>query len=213
MTEEIKVIVEKFEVFIKRSVLPSASFILFLLIFDVVFNNNRIIEYLDKSHSNITIALFILAFIGLTNLLSILQQAIYDNRLKNTFNGSSFPWKNENNNLDTLRKKVNQQLNKDENDYMLYKILGRNMSIDTTEYSTQAKTFGIMFISLIIVTIIWFHLYLHQSNDLSLALRYILFLVIITIEYYVGRELVKSRYRSRAIKIYSNFINNNKEKS
>ena len=213
MTEEIKVIVEKFEVFIKRSILPSASFILFLLIFDVVFNNNKIIEYLDKSHSNITIALFILAFIGLTNLLSILQQAIYDNRLKNTFNGSSFPWKNENNNLDTLRKKVNQQLNKDENDYMLYKILGRNMSIDTTEYSTQAKTFGIMFISLIIVTIIWFHFYLDQSNDLSLALRYILFLVIITIEYYVGRELVKSRYRSRAIKIYSNFINENKEKS
>ena len=205
--EEIKVIVEKFEHFIKRSVLPSASFMLFFLLYDVLFNNKLVINFLDKEHSQLTIGLIILAFIGLTNLLSILQQAIYDNRLKSNFNGS-VPWKNENIKLNELREKVNTQLGKNENDYMLYKIIGKDM--DTREYVNQSKSFGIMFVSLMMVSSIGFITSLGQlTENINISTIFISFLILIFIAlmWYIGGELVKSRYRSRAIKIYTNYLN------
>ena len=156
--EEIKIIFEKFENFIKRSVLPSASFMLFLFIFDILLNEHKITIFLDKSHSYLTIGLIILAFIGLTNLLSMLQQSIYDNRLKENFNGVLF-WKSENDDLDDLRLEVNQKLYKNEKeeykkDYDLYQIIGKSMEIKK-EYVNQAKSFGIMMVSLMIVTFIY----------------------------------------------------------
>jgi len=205
---EIKEIVEKFEDFIKRSVLPSASFMLFFLLYDVLFNEQLAITFLNnKEHSNLTIGLIILAFIGLTNLLSILQQAIYDNRLKSNFDGL-FPWKNENSKLSELREKVNSQLNKNENDYMLYKIIGKGM--ETREYVNQSKSFGIMFVSLLVVSLIGFRSSLIEINkdmNISNISHSFLILIFMAVVWYMGRELVKSRYRSRAIKIYTNYLN------
>jgi len=205
---EIKEIVEKFEDFIKRSVLPSASFMLFFLLYDVLFNEQLAITFLNnKEHSNLTIGLIILAFIGLTNLLSILQQAIYDNRLKSNFDGL-FPWKNENSKLSELREKVNSQLNKNENDYMLYKIIGKGM--ETREYVNQSKSFGIMFVSLMMVGLIGFISSIVKFNkdmNISNISHSFFILIVITVVWYMGRELVKSRYRSRAIKIYTNYLN------
>jgi len=206
MMQEVKEIVNKFEELIKRSILPSTSFMLFLLIFDIIFNDNNIVKYLDKSHNSITIALFILAFIGLTNLLSVLQQAIYDNRLKKDFTGSFF-FKNENSNLEKLRGEINTKLNTNKNDYMLYKHIGKDM--DTTSYVNQAKSFGIMFISLIIISLIWSYFYFYKTTEVSLTLQIPIVVIIISIEYFIGRELVKSRYRSRAIKLYTNFLREN----
>jgi len=205
---EIKEIVEKFEDFIKRSVLPSASFMLFFLLYDVLFNEQLAIKFLNnKEHSNLTIGLIILAFIGLTNLLSILQQAIYDNRLKSNFDGL-FPWKNENSKLSELREKVNGHLKKNENDYMLYKIIGKGM--ETREYVNQSKSFGIMFVSLMMVGLIGFISSLVKFNkdmNISNISHSFFILIFMTVVWYMGRELVKSRYRSRAIKIYTNYLN------
>ena len=210
MEKEIKAVVEKFEGFIKRSVLPSASFMLFFLLYDVLLNQQAVIKFLDqKDHSQLTIGLLILAFIGLTNLLSILQQGIYDNRLKDKFNGS-FLFKNENDNLDDLRKDVNEKLNKDENDYMLYKIIGKDMK--TENYVNQSKSFGIMFISLCAVGLISFITSLIQLNEeitISSVSTSFFTLLFISISWYIGRELVKGRYRSRAIKIYTNYLEQN----
>jgi len=205
---EIKEIVEKFEDFIKRSVLPSASFMLFFLLYDVLFNEQFVIKFLNnKEHSNLTIGLIILAFIGLTNLLSILQQAIYDNRLKSNFDGF-FPWKNENSKLSELRDKVNSHLKKNENDYMLYKIIGKGM--ETREYVNQSKSFGIMFVSLLVVSLIGFRSSLIEINknmNISNISHSFFILIFMAVVWYIGRELVKSRYRSRAIKIYTNYLN------
>jgi len=206
---EIKEIVEKFEHFIKRSVLPSASFMLFFLLYDVLFNEQLAIQFLNnKEHSQLTIGLLILAFIGLTNLLSILQQAIYDSRLKSNFDGL-FPWKNENYKLTELREKVNQTLNINENDYMLYKKIGKDMN--TTEYVNQSKSFGIMFVSLMVVSLISFIdslVKLNANINISSLLSSFFILLFIPMVWYIGREVVKSRYRSRAIKIYTNYLNN-----
>jgi len=203
---EFKDIIEKFEDFIKRSILPSASFMLFLLIFDITLNNHSIITFIDQKHSYLTIALFILAFIGLSNLLSLLQQSIYDNRIKDFFNANLI-WTNENTKLDSLRNQVNQKLNKDENDYMLYKIIAKDM--ETKEYVNQAKTFGIMFVSLMIVTFINIYSLINTmlfTSDYNYIVGVIINFIFIFIEYFIGKELVKSRYRSRAIKIYTNFL-------
>jgi len=208
--EEMKIIIEKFEIFLKRSVLPSTSFMLFFLLYDILFNQKSFINFLNNpEHSQFTIGLFILAFIGLTNLLSILHQAIYDNHLKNNFN-ATFIWKNENTKLDALRKEVNMKLNKNENDYMLYKNIAKNM--ETRDYVNQAKSFGIMFVSLMTVSAIGFISFLVETSVVlsfvNILISFVL-LILITTQYYIGRELVKSRYRSRAIKIYTNYLKEN----
>ena len=209
--ESIKIIIERFENFIKRSILPSASFMLFLFIFDIVLNEHKITTFLDNEHSYLTIGFSTLAFIGLTNLLSILQQGIYDNNIKSFFNANII-WKDENEKLDDLRSQVNKQLNKEENDYMLYKIIAKDM--DTKEYVNQAKSFGIMFVSLIIVTFINIYSLIStmiSTSEYNHILGVIISSIFIFIEYFIGKELVKSRYRSRAIRIYTNYLNENRK--
>jgi len=207
MMGEIKVIVEKFEDFLKRSVLPSASFILFLLIFDIVLNGNKIIGFLDEKHSNLTIGLFILAFIGLTNLLSMLQQGIYDNRLKGNFNAFLFG-RSENEELDKLRKEVNAKLKEQKEDYALYQVLGKSMDI-SKRYVNEAKSFGIIFVSLMMVTFIYIcSLFAYDDFSFLALISAIIFLVIL---YFVGFDLVKSGYRSRAKRIYLNYLNEGKK--
>jgi hypothetical protein len=201
--DKFEIIVEKFEKFIKRSIVPSSSFILFLLIFDIIFYQHKIIDFLDKEHSSLTLWLLVIGFFGLANLLSILNQALYDNFLKANFNGL-FPWKNENSKLNKLRDVVNKVLNMEENDYMLYKNIAKGLN--TEESTNQAKSFGIMFVSLMIVTLIGFYLSFYKDASQPILPTIILFLTL-AIEYYIGKELVKSRYRSRAIKLYTNFIN------
>lgn len=204
--EEIKVIVEKFEDFLKRSVLPSASFILFLLIFDIILNKNIIISFLDEKHSNLTIGLFILAFIGLTNLLSMLQQGLYDNRLKGNFNATLF-WRSENKELDSLREQVNQKLEHSKQDYDLYQVLGKNMDI-SKRYVNEAKSFGIMFVSLMMVTFIYLSSLF--TLDTFPFLHFIVAILFLLISYIIGLDLVKSRYRSRAKRIYLNYLDEKK---
>ena len=204
MEEVIKAVVEKFEGFIKRSVLPSASFMLFFLIFDITLNENKITIYLDKNHSHLTISLFILAFIGLTNLLSVLQQAVYDNQLKGNFNGTLF-WTGENEELDKLRMQVNEKLQVNKKDYALYQIIGKSMEIKK-EYVDQAKSFGIMTVSLIIITFIYLCTQFTSIKEFSFF-TFIITLISLVLEYLVGLELVTSRYRSRAKRIYLNYLN------
>ena len=205
--ENFTLIIKNFEDFIKRSILPSASFMLFLLIFDIVLNKHRITIFLDNEHSYLTIGFITLAFIGLTNLLSILQQSIYDNRLKENFNGVLF-WKSENNDLEKLRLHVNKKLFQDKKeeykkDYDLYQIIGKSMEIKK-EYVNQAKSFGIMMVSLMIVTFIYICT-LIASEEFSI--EFFSAIIFIGIVYLIGKDLVKSRYRSRARRIYQNYLN------
>ena len=43
--EEMKIIIEKFEIFLKRSVLPSTSFMLFFLLYDILFNQKVLLTF------------------------------------------------------------------------------------------------------------------------------------------------------------------------
>ena len=127
-----------------------------------------------------------------------------------------FLFKNENKDLDDYRKDVITKLNtKFKTDYLLYQQLGfianrDNTKFDTKRYVDDAKTIGIFFISLIIILIIFiFHLVLN-TNQIILNFSYIFSLFIATYYlYYLGKELILSKYRSRAIRIYTNYMLDN----
>lgn len=202
--DALELLLNKFEEFIKRSVLPSSSFILFLLFFDIFLNQQEVVSFLDKEHSELMIIVLFLAFIGLSNLLSMVHQGIYDNRLKSNFN-ATYIWKAENDKLDQLREAVNKKLSKNNNDYLLYQTLGKVMKISKS-YVDQAKSIGIILISLMLMTCIELVYILTSDLELVEIPLIIILLVLIFIEYIIGKELVKSRYRSRAIRIYTNYL-------
>ena len=93
---------------------------------------------------------------------------------------------------------------------LYYKNIAKNM--ETRDYVNQAKSFGIMFVSLMTVSAIGFISFLVETSVVlsfvNILISFVL-LILITTQYYIGRELVKSRYRSRAIKIYTNYLKEN----
>ena len=101
-------------------------------------------------------------------------------------------------------------------DNLLYQILGKKAqkkgkNLQTTRYVDDAKSIGIFFISLMIILII-ITLNIITSNDhtnISTILKVFsigsLFLSLYYI-YYLGQELIRSKYRSRAIRIYTNYL-------
>lgn len=204
-------VILQFEGFIKRSILPSSSFVFFLLLYDILINQQSIIQFFDKAHTTVTISLFILAFIGFSNLLSLLQQGIYDNRLKDNFDTIYF-WKEENHKLQDLREKVKAKLDTtDTTDYILYKNIAKGEK--TKQYVDQAKSMGILFISLMLITLLiifslFYHIVFIECSYLFLVMNSILIFLVI-IEYLIGKEFVISRYRSRAIQIYTNNLQSN----
>jgi len=198
--KEIEAIVKQFENFIKRVLLPSSSFIVFFVVYDVYLNEHRILDYLNKIESSILVMILIVGFAGLSTVLSIITQAIYDNRLKGNFDAKLIFTK-ENETLKRLREKLIATLkNGESNDYILYQTIVENKD-DTHRYTTQAKEVGIVFSSLLVVMVI---------SAISLVTSFyigsMIILFLLGPVYLLGRELVKSRYRSRAIRIYINYL-------
>jgi len=213
--EAIKEVIVMLQDFIKRALVPSVSFG-FIFIVEYIFFKNKIdckvIEWVDEiidfiEFDVITTIIFVVSFVGLSYFLSILNQLIYDNFLKKNFN--VFPFYDDKL-LSSLRIKVIEKLqhklefidkeNTDcsiyKTDYFLYQAVGRELmyaekSTKTFRYVDDAKSIGIFFTSLIIVNLLvlnWWYLW-------------IVFPI-----YFIGYLAIKSKYRSRAIRIYINYL-------
>jgi len=209
--ESIKEIVKIFENFIKRSLIPSSTFLLLLVLYEVFFNDGKnILLYINncKSTTILVITLFML-FIGASIILKTIHQAIFDNFLKGDFdnilNFGSF--KVENSYLKELRNEVQKVLNRENTkDYMLYQYIKadfkrRGEYEDTSRYIDDAKQIGILFSS---VLIIFLFLAIYKKVDFW-------YIILIVPIYLLGRELIKSKYRSRAIHLYTVFLAKNND--
>jgi len=195
----LKLLLEKFELFIKRSILPSSTLYILLLI---VFYQ-KLPQLTLNLDNTLHIIIAIIVLIGTSYILKILHQAIFDNQIKSNYNSNLF-YKDENNRLDELRKKATQKLytiypifqdNLTASDFVLFQILGGILRDSQTQrYATDAKETGITFISFLIVLLVVSFTYC------------LLLLVVLPLIWYIGYELVKSKYRSRAFRLYVNFL-------
>ena len=202
----IELLIKMFEGFIKRAVMPSVSFgfifIVEFLLFESSIDENTLSGIKNIFNSlvwnSINIMLLVIVLIGLSYFLSILNQLIFDNFIKKNYN--TLCSKGETLQLEILRKKVIEKVKKkldyidnDTSDYFLYQIVSRELTYfkeptDTRRYVDDTKSIGIFFLSLILVNMILFPT---------------LWLIVLLV---VGHYAIKAKYRSRAMRIYVNYL-------
>ena len=210
-------IIKLFESFIKRGFFPSISFFFIFFVQLIIFLN----IYSESSHftfnkdfesflfTNNLFVMGLILFIGMSIFLSILHQLIYDNFIKYNYNLICKKF-SLNTSFLILRNQVIKKLKINEknsfvtskyiNDYLLYQYLGRKLSYysketKTSRYVDETKTIGIFFTSTILSLII-----------LSYLFEIYYTLIICIPIYYIGYETIKAKYRSRAVRIYINYL-------
>lgn len=214
----LKFIWEKFELLVRRVILPSSMFVVFLFIIHT--GDNNFIRYINQEYT-LTIPPYLLPLIlilGTAYLLKILGQLLFDNLIKHNYN--SWIYKKENQTLQKLRDKVIQKLQEDYSDafkhleysdYLLYQIVGRVLSqtefkTDTSRYVTDAKEASVGFVAFFLFV----QYYLFQTFS---GFLYILFALGITLLIFLlAYESIKAKYRSRAFRMYANFLLDNATK-
>lgn len=168
---------------------------------------------------SVSLVLIFLSLVGLNYIFLILNEMVYENTLRENFD----PWfakipynRTMSKNLRILRKKVQKKtldLYSDLpdithlTDYALYEILGGILVTNTRGYVDSAKITGLVFISLISACIVSIIVHFRDIGYYS-----VFFVILIVALYVIGRELVKTHYRSRAMRLYINFIIAPKEK-
>ncbi len=196
-------ILDKFGNFIKRDLFPSST--LFLLILTTYYKESEalksILEIFEKNTILISIVIIII-LLSTTYILKMLNQALFDNFIKSNYNSILF--RSETSKLKFLRKKIQIKIKQEYHeiedideklldDFMLYQILGGKEKV-SERYATDAKEIGVTFMS-ILIFILWVSLYVS-----------ILYILLTPLIFFIGRELVKSKYRSRAFRIYFNYL-------
>lgn len=196
-------ILDKFGNFIKRDLFPSST--LFLLILTTYCKESEalksIFEIFEKNTLLISIVIIII-LLSTTYILKMLNQALFDNFIKSNYNSILF--RSETSKLKFLRKKIQTKIKQEYHqiedideklldDFMLYQILGGKEEVPE-RYATDAKEIGVTFMS-ILVFMLWVSLYVS-----------ILYILLTPLIFFIGRELVKSKYRSRAFRIYFNYL-------
>lgn len=204
--EWIKTLLNKFEDFLKRAFLPSMVFYFFIILFGVIYYDNVIITKLksiieDKNF----IWIFISFSIGLSYVLNMLHQIIFDNNIKSNFETKCF-WIWENEILENLREKVISKLIEEQtyvrdlelNDYILYQIILQSEKIDTKRYIDDSKSYGIVFLSSFFAAfIVALKIYTFLSYFILSISVFILFILF---------EVITNKYRARAIRIYIAYL-------
>jgi len=211
--EEISKVISEFKGFIKRSLIPSSSFWMMFVLFDIYYQDKALLIFLAKEHHILMIMFLLIIFMGFAVLLNLLQQTIYDNRLKENFDG--WIYSNQNNTLIKYRDEVAKRLNLvDYTDNILYQKIGKGMK--TERYVDDIKTIGVFFISLLIMVVLVVYretITIWEEKEISKIFIIIVTLFIMYIIYFIGKELSKAKYRSRAIRIYTNFLAKDDKKS
>jgi len=217
----IKYVIDKFETFLKRAFLPSMVFYFFILSFSIFFDKNflkRIIYFVNEKNF---IWIFVVFSIGISYFLSLLHQIVFDNNIKENYE-TKFFWTKENDTLKNLREKVKEKLNynkkydvlnfeKNYNDYLLYQIIGE--AVDTKRYVDDTKTYGIIFLSFISALII----FLFKSQTISklneqIILPYCFYSLLgVIFLFFLTFDIIKAKYRSRALRLYINYLKKGKK--
>lgn len=227
-------VLQTFEGLIRRSIAPSVTFLVIFAAGELIAAEAqagssaraRIASCLEQLGENAEHAtgLFALAVallvLGLSYGLSATQQILFDNRLKKNFDPGpkwigrlrSSSVQSETRALAELRGQVLERLDDEprlelfrpigeRTDFLLYEILGGIDPTDTRPFVDTAKSVGIVFSSAIAVTL-W-NLAVHWP-DLG---RWAFVLVILTVLFYwLGREATLAQYRTRALRLYVNFL-------
>jgi len=218
----IKYVIDKFETFLKRAFLPSMVFYFFIISFSISFNENflkRIISFVNEKNF---IWVFVVFSIGISYFLSVLHQIVFDNNIKENYE-TKFFWTKENDILRDLRKKVEKNiLNSDKNynildfkekynDYLLYQIIGEK--VDTKRYVDDTKTYGIIFLSFILAIIMFLsksEIILELSEQIIVPCCFYGLLGIIFL-FFLIFDIIKAKYRSRALRLYINYLKKGKK--
>ncbi len=204
----------KFELFIRRTVLPSSIFLTLMLLVDEtnnhLFLNKANLDFWNNQSITILIITSVIFLLAISYILKFLAQLMFDNLIKANFDSSLFFCKKENEGFLFLRKKVLKKVKKEhkldtsmikENDQILYQILGRLLNIDTSRYATDTKEAGITVVSMMLA-LGWYG-YLHNTWLVVLG---------IAVLYYIGFIYIKTKYRSRAYRLYVNYLTKPKNK-
>jgi len=206
MSEVVKLIFEKFEGFIKRAILPSAMFVFVYIALYVCFGKLYDKNLISTIHLAIDAKLIFyvygILFIGLSYFLSMFQQAIFDNFIKENYsNGKE---------LTNLRTEIKKQLKEDKNikddkdnwlftDYLIYQMTAKGK--ETTRYVDETKAIGITIVSVMINLIISSVLLIDR-----MGYWIVLFLILVGLFYRLGLYLIKKKYESRAIRLYIDYL-------
>lgn len=205
----IDLLFNKFEAFILRAILPSSVFIILMVFVDSISKNliftEDNINFLNDQSSSLLIVVFIIFLLTLSYILKFLSQLIFDNFIKTDYDPSILKfYKKENDGFALLRSKVLEKLQSkynfdtskiETNDYVLYQIIGRLIKIDTKRYTTDAKEVGIIIVSVMIA--LGWYIYLSHIYWLVLIMMFL---------WYLGLTYEKIKYRSRAYRMYVNFL-------
>lgn len=173
----------------------------------------------------------VLVVLGVGYGLSAIQQVLFDNRLNESFDpGRLSHWlagssvKSEGRALRELRGEVLERLDseprlarfrplRERTDYLLYEILGGIDPTDTRPFVDTAKAIGIVFSSAIAVTL-WnlgrsardlLEVWTLSPGWWQVAGLAIL-AILVVILYWIGREATAAQYRTRALRLYANFL-------
>jgi len=180
----------------------------------------------------LAIVIFLFTLVGTSYALSALHQILFDNMLMNCFEPWLWPVETgEAKALRSLRAAVVQRLseekevnklmkwakaNKDEadkdeanknevykNDFILYEVLGGIDPTPTYDYVDRSKSLGVFFVSMMVVTPL---VLLRIAESWPWCATFTAVFLALLILWYVGLEGVKSQYRSRALRLYVNFL-------
>jgi hypothetical protein len=207
MDKTLSILLEMFKDFFKRAVFPSIFLLGTVYILEIIDKN---IQLLPTIKSENYIYIFVIIIIS-SFIMSILTQGIFDNNLKRNFKTKIF-FTYENELLDSLRDKCSEKLkheneifdNMEHTDALLYQIIGRKLAFiqpptKTKRYVDEVKSAGIVFLSLLI------SLFIYLIYNFSLILL-LCFLLISALLLLLAFDYIKSKYRSRAIRIYVNYL-------
>jgi len=203
-------LLKQFDSFLKRSMLPSSV----LIVVTLLLTHENLAKYqedfaklVDENNIYIVYFLILVSLVAISFIMSILTQIIFDNTMKKNFNAFLF-YKNENQLLEQLRAKSIAKLNKESKEFegieltdsFLYQVIGRKLQFlkkptPTTRYIDETKSTGSIAIS-IMLALFW--QVIQEYSCLNI-------LFIITI-YAIARAYILAKYRSRAIRIYTNYI-------
>lgn len=165
-------------------------------------------SWLEKgAGAAIPVMVITFGMIGLSYLLSALNSIIFDHGLRENFNHDN----TKNKRLAELREAVVARMEgihslepvlpreeAQRTDYQLYEIIRAALKTRTLSYVDRAKSTGIAAISIMVLLLGYA---LHAWNCFSLLL---LSLGVLT--YLLGKEAVMANYRTRAIRLYTEFM-------
>jgi hypothetical protein len=215
----LKIVLDEFKDFFRRAMMPSLVFVTVMILLGaneiLKISENRII--LNKEMT------LLILLIGVSYLFAIGHQILFDNNTKENYDecwfcaGDKQLRKLRNEVTRILKCQYSNLIDADTKDYHLYQIIGKlsttgsgdkKSGMQTESYTDRAKQGGITLLS---IGVALTYIIVHNTDSITIIknignYKFILLAIIWLLVYCIGRYYVQSTYKSRAIRIYTNFI-------